>query len=103
MVGVVQLAEHWIVVPGVVGSSPITHPIKSKGYPNGYPLFFIYEDRDSNDQIQPAGGRLIAAGLDGGDTLIFIPNRNENANEFHHPPHKRKDTVWYPFFLYVLE
>ena len=28
MVGVVQLAEHWIVVPGVVGSSPITHPIK---------------------------------------------------------------------------
>ena len=28
MVGIVQLAEHWIVVPGVVGSSPITHPIK---------------------------------------------------------------------------
>ena len=28
MVGVVQLAEHWIVVPGVVGSSPITHPMK---------------------------------------------------------------------------
>ena len=30
MVGVVQLAEHWIVVPGVVGSSPITHPIKKR-------------------------------------------------------------------------
>ena len=29
MVGVVQLAEHWIVVPGVVGSSPITHPMKN--------------------------------------------------------------------------
>ena len=29
MVGVVQLAEHRIVVPGVVGSSPITHPISS--------------------------------------------------------------------------
>ena len=28
MVDVVQLAEHRIVVPGVVGSSPITHPIK---------------------------------------------------------------------------
>ena len=28
MVGIVQLAEHRIVVPGVVGSSPITHPIK---------------------------------------------------------------------------
>ena len=31
MVGVVQLAEHWIVVPGVVGSSPITHPRKKTG------------------------------------------------------------------------
>ncbi len=30
VVGVVQLAEHRIVVPGVVGSSPITHPIKKK-------------------------------------------------------------------------
>ena len=29
MVGIVQLAEHRIVVPGVVGSSPITHPIKN--------------------------------------------------------------------------
>jgi hypothetical protein len=26
MVGVAQLAEHRVVVPGVVGSSPITHP-----------------------------------------------------------------------------
>ena len=31
MVGVVQLAEHRIVVPGVVGSSPITHPTESRG------------------------------------------------------------------------
>ena len=30
MVGIVQLAEHRIVVPGVVGSSPITHPIKKR-------------------------------------------------------------------------
>ena len=29
--GVVQLAEHWIVVPGVVGSSPITHPRQRRG------------------------------------------------------------------------
>ena len=29
MVGIVQLAEHRIVVPGVVGSSPITHPRKT--------------------------------------------------------------------------
>ncbi len=27
MVGVAQLAEHWVVVPGVAGSSPVTHPI----------------------------------------------------------------------------
>lgn len=31
MVGVVQLVEHWIVVPGVVGSSPIAHPRKEGG------------------------------------------------------------------------
>ena len=31
MVGIVQLAEHRIVVPGVVGSSPLTHPRKRKG------------------------------------------------------------------------
>ena len=40
MVGVVQLAEHRIVVPGVVGSSPITHPIKT-GDIFGY-LLFLY-------------------------------------------------------------
>ena len=38
MVGVVQLAEHWFVVPGVVGSSPITHPIK-KDRPSGLSFF----------------------------------------------------------------
>ena len=31
MVGLAQLAEHRIVVPGVVGSSPISHPIKNPG------------------------------------------------------------------------
>ncbi len=30
MVGVAQLVEHWVVAPVVVGSSPITHPIKAK-------------------------------------------------------------------------
>jgi hypothetical protein len=28
MVSVAQLAEHWVVAPVVVGSSPITHPIE---------------------------------------------------------------------------
>ncbi len=27
---VVQSVEHWIVVPGVVGSSPISHPLLEK-------------------------------------------------------------------------
>ena len=27
MVGIAQLVEPWIVIPVVVGSSPITHPI----------------------------------------------------------------------------
>ena len=31
MVGVVQLVEHRIVVPSVVGSSPISHPIEKSG------------------------------------------------------------------------
>jgi hypothetical protein len=26
MVGVAQLVEHWLVVPGVAGSSPVVHP-----------------------------------------------------------------------------
>lgn len=26
MVGVAQLVEHWVVVPGVAGSNPVTHP-----------------------------------------------------------------------------
>ncbi len=32
MVGVAQLAEHQVVALRVVGSSPITHPIKLKGH-----------------------------------------------------------------------
>ena len=31
MVGVAQLVEHRVVVPGVAGSSPVTHPIGSTG------------------------------------------------------------------------
>ena len=30
MVGLAQLVEHRIVVPGVVGSSPISHPTKNE-------------------------------------------------------------------------
>ena len=31
MVGVAQLVERWIVIPVVVGSIPIVHPIFEKG------------------------------------------------------------------------
>ncbi len=43
MVGVVQLAEHRIVVPGVVGSSPITHPISGvhNGFRCEHPIFLF--------------------------------------------------------------
>lgn len=27
VVGVAQLAEHWVVAPVVAGSNPVTHPI----------------------------------------------------------------------------
>ena len=37
MVSVVQLVEHRIVVPSVVGSSPITHPKKKRAR---FALFF---------------------------------------------------------------
>lgn len=34
MVIVAQMAEHWLVVPGVAGSSPVIHPLLCK-CPNG--------------------------------------------------------------------
>lgn len=39
MVDVAQWLEHWIVVPGVVGSTPIFHPSVSKGIAYGQCLF----------------------------------------------------------------
>ena len=39
MVGVVQLAEHRIVVPDVVGSSPITHPTQKQAGAAGFILY----------------------------------------------------------------
>ena len=36
MVDVVQLVEHRIVVPSVVGSSPIIHPILSLRFSGGF-------------------------------------------------------------------
>ena len=36
MVDVVQLVEHRIVVPSVVGSSPIIHPFSAFGFPEAF-------------------------------------------------------------------
>ena len=43
MVSVVQLVEHRIVVPSVVGSSPITHPSKGPGLVTGAFLCILAE------------------------------------------------------------
>jgi hypothetical protein len=43
MVGVAQLAEHWVVAPGVEGSNPFTHPFLG--------LFCVVRRR-SDDRLQ---------------------------------------------------
>ena len=42
-------------------------------------LVFLSLWTDSNYEMQQSGGLLLAAGLDGGNTLIFIPLGNENV------------------------
>ena len=93
MVGVVQLAEHRIVVPGVVGSSPITHPIKRRDILLDVSSFYLVMGLE--DKIQMSGGHLFAAGLDGGNTYIFA--RGENANESHYPISENANESHYPF------
>ena len=60
MVGVAQLVEHWVVVPGVAGSIPVTHPgqvartiVRSSG-----PLPF--RGPDGPDMTSRLGGRMDA-------------------------------------------
>ena len=63
MVGIVQLAEHRIVVPGVVGSSPITHPRKEKVVPKGTAFFFsmgIRGERPDHRRWRTKGGERVA-------------------------------------------
>ncbi len=60
------MAEHRIVVPSVVGSSPITHPIKNNRY-HRYRLFFMeWIEGDSNNQIETARWA---------DIRFHLPNR----------------------------
>ena len=67
MVGVVQLAEHRIVVPGVVGSSPITHPIKNEDtiwYPR-----FLYGYSGVMGLERPTPVRTLVGNVSGGHFL----------------------------------
>jgi hypothetical protein len=41
MVSVVQLVEHQVVILGVAGSSPVTHPTGQRGYLA--PLIFFFQ------------------------------------------------------------
>ena len=66
MVGVVQLAEHWIVVPGVVGSSPITHPIKRKDT-IWYPFFLYFVAVMGLEQSKCGADEHRRRGLDRGE------------------------------------
>ena len=61
MVGIVQLAEHRIVVPGVVGSSPITHPRKEKVIPIGMAFFFTMGIRGNGTRIVINATRMSVA------------------------------------------
>ena len=70
------------MVPGVVGSSPITHPIKT-GDIFGY-LLFLYVcwlKWGSNNSMQC--GRALPARAGPSRSLIFAFGKN--ANESHHP------------------
>lgn len=52
MVDVAQWLEHRIVVPGVVGSTPIFHPSVSKGIAQGNAFFVV------SDKMEPVRGAL---------------------------------------------
>ena len=76
MVGVVQLAEHRIVVPGVVGSSPITHPRKEKVIPKGMAFFFSIGIRGNGTQtIANQGREMVTDSV----SALFLPIIISNA------------------------
>ena len=72
MVGVVQLAEHRIVVPGVVGSRPITPPRKKKGDLLGLLSFF----RVVMGLEEPGHGKAVANNM----PVAFCLGRGESLD-----------------------
>ena len=49
------------------------YPFRDNGFSN------MSVEWDSNNQMQQSGGLLLAAGLDGGNTLIFLSMRKEKC------------------------
>jgi hypothetical protein len=58
MVGVAQLAEHWVVAPGVEGSNPFTHPLFG---------FFVAACPRLRGHTPPVPGVKCAPGWDSGN------------------------------------
>ena len=82
------MAEHWIVVPGVVGSSPITHPIKTEDTV-WYPLFLypqLWMIWYEMPQRKQSGGhflyhqwRILDFGLDRAKCAIIITEQPQEV------------------------
>ena len=56
----------------VDGSSPFGVAIKIKHHPSGGVFFLCKRRTDSKNKMQHASGVLLAAGLDGGNTIIRV-------------------------------
>ena len=66
-------------------------------------LLFMHRNRDSNNSMQQSGGLLLAAGLDGGDTMIQrvpsgVPTVIIKTQFVKIAVPKRPDTIWYLVF-----
>ena len=71
----------------IVSSCVVYAKIKERPYG---PLFYFAPWWDSNSSIQHAGGVLVAAGLDGGDTSIIFRSRERKCKRVP-PPAPKKD------------
>ena len=63
------------------------------------PPFLFETSKRLENQIQLSGGPLFAAGLDGGNSIIFISSGNENATESRHLDQKEKEGLCPPFLF----
>ena len=70
--GVAHPVERHLAKVEVASSSLVTRSIKRKTTRKCGLSFYGIGDRGSNYQIQASGGRLLAAGLDGGNSIQFV-------------------------------